>query len=98
MEQVILTFGMVAVVVVDTDSRFRSTFEAMCKLLKLTFWPLSRGNHKGNSVERYHRFLTKLKLLVDRKEGRMRCSIRILKHHSTHGIVHRLTTQLSHAV
>ena len=37
MEQVILTFGMVAVVVVDADSRFRSTFEAMCKLLKLLF-------------------------------------------------------------
>ena len=48
MEQVILTFGMVAVVVVDADSRFRSTFEAMCELLKLTF-----------SVERYHRFLNK---------------------------------------
>ena len=59
MEQVILTFGMVTVVSVDADSRFRSTFEAMCKLLKLTFWPLSRRNHKGNSVERYHRFLNK---------------------------------------
>ena len=37
MEKIILTFGMVAVVVMDADSRFRSTFEAMCKLLKLTF-------------------------------------------------------------
>ena len=37
MEQVILTFGMVAVVVVDADNRFRSTFEAMCKILKLAF-------------------------------------------------------------
>ena len=98
MEQVMLMFGMVSVVVVDVDSPFRSTFEVIRKVLKLIFWPLSRGNHKGNSVERYHRFLTKLKLLVDRKEGCMRCSIRILKHHSTHGIVHRLTTQLSHAV
>ena len=59
MEQVILNFGMVAVVVVDNDNRFRITFEDMCKILKLTFWPLSRGNHKGNSVERYHRFLDK---------------------------------------
>ena len=33
MEQVILTFGMVTVVVVNADSRFRSTFEAMYKLL-----------------------------------------------------------------
>ena len=28
-EQVILTFGMVVMVAVDADSRFRSTFEAM---------------------------------------------------------------------
>ena len=59
MSQVVLSFGMVAIVVVDADSRFRSTFEAMCTMLKLTFWPLARGNHKGNSVERYHGFLNK---------------------------------------
>ena len=29
------------------------------KILKLTFWPLSRGNHKGNLAEHYHRFLNK---------------------------------------
>ena len=59
MEDVVLTFGMVAIVGVDADSRFRGTFEAMCKILKLTLWPLSRGNHKGDSVEHYHRFLNK---------------------------------------
>ena len=98
MEQVILTFGMVAVVVVDTDSRFRSTFEAMCKLLKLIFWPLSRGNHKGNSVERYHRFLNKTQTISGQVEERMRCSIRILKYHSMHRIARQLTTQISHAM
>jgi len=56
MEQVLLNFGMVAVVVVDADGRFRNTFEATRKMLKLSFWLLSRGNHKGNSVERYHSF------------------------------------------
>ena len=25
----------------------------------ILIWPLSRGNQKGNSVERYHRFLNK---------------------------------------
>ena len=59
MEQVILNFGMVVIAVVDDDSRFRSTFEAMCKMLKITFWPLSRGSQKGNSVERYHKSLNK---------------------------------------
>ena len=87
MEQVILTFGIVAVAVVDADRRFLSTFEATYKPIKLTFWPLSRVNHKGNSVERYHRFfLTKPKLSVDRIEERMKRFIRILKRHSTHGI------------
>ena len=87
MEQVILTFGIVAVAVMDADRWFLSTFEATYKPIKLTFWPLSRVNHKGKSVERYHRlFLTKPKLSVDRIEERMKCSIRILKRHSTHGI------------
>ena len=49
---------MVAVVVVDADSRFRSTFEAMCKLLKLTF-----------SVERYHRFLNKTQTISGQDRG-----------------------------
>ena len=54
MEDVVLTYWMVAILVIDVDSCFRGTFETMCKLLKLTFWPLSRGNHKGKSVEHYH--------------------------------------------
>ena len=98
MEQVILIFDMVVVVVVDANCRFRTTFAAMCKLLKLTFWSLARGNHKGNSVDHMIDFLTKLKLSVDRIKERMRCSIRILKRHSTHGIARQLTTHISYAV
>ena len=59
MTEVVLNFGMVAVVVVDADSRSRRTFKALSKILKLTFWSLVRGNHRGNSVERYHWFLNK---------------------------------------
>ena len=69
MEQVILIFVMVAAVVVDTDSRFRSTFEVMCKLLNLTFWPLSHGNHKGNSVEHYYSFLNKNQTIIGQDRG-----------------------------
>ena len=58
-EQVVFTFDMVAVVVVDADSEFLHLFEEMCKALGVIFWPLSRGNHKGNDVKRYHRFLNK---------------------------------------
>lgn len=54
MEKVMLNFGMVDVVVIDADSRFRITFEAMCFILKWIFQPLSHEIHKGNRVECYH--------------------------------------------
>ena len=60
---------MVAVVVVDANSLFRSTFEAIYKLLKLKFWPLSRGKHRGNSIERYHRFLNKNQTISGQDRG-----------------------------
>ena len=69
MENVILTFGIVAVVVVDADSKFLGVFKTMCSILKIKFWPLARGNHKGNSVERYHRFLNKTQAIVGQDRG-----------------------------
>ena len=69
MEQVILIFGMVAMVLVDAVSWFQSTFEAICKLLKLIFWLLSRGDHKGNSVERHYIFLNKTQTISGQDRG-----------------------------
>ena len=63
MEQVVFTFGLVAVVVVDVDSKLLSVFEEMFNYLGFIFWSLSRGNHKVLIVERYHHFLNKSKLL-----------------------------------
>ena len=57
MEEVDLSFGMKAVIVVDADSKFRSVFEDMCKSLKIHLWPLARGNHKLISVEKSHQFI-----------------------------------------
>ena len=56
MEQVVFTFGMVAVVVVDADSKFLSLFKDMCLKLDFIFWPLARGNYKGLSIEKNRRF------------------------------------------
>ena len=64
METVVLTFGIVVVVVVDTDSKLLGTFKAVCSTLKINFWPLARGNHKDNSVKQYHRFLNKTQAIV----------------------------------
>lgn len=69
MDQVLLSFGMCAVVVVDADSKFKSAFEDMCKKLGLLFWPLARNNHKGLSVERYHRFLNETQTIVGQERG-----------------------------
>ena len=69
MVEVVLNFDMVAVVVVDADSRLLSTFEAMCKILKFTFWPLARGNHKRNSVECCYLFLNKIQIICGQDRG-----------------------------
>ena len=69
MENVILTFGMCAIVVVDADNSFRGVFEEMCTILKIHFWPLARGNHKGLIVERYHRFFNKIQTIIGEERG-----------------------------
>ena len=68
-EQVILTYGMCAVIVVDDGSNFKGVFESMCKILDITLWTLARGNHKGNSVERFHRFLNKTQTIAGASVG-----------------------------
>ena len=69
MEQVVLTFGISAVIVVDDGSTFKGTFRAMCEALKLTFWILSKNNHQGLIVERYHRFLNKTQTIIGNDRG-----------------------------
>ena len=58
------SFGLVAVVVLDADSRFRGAFEAMCKFLKITFWHILSGNHEVDSFKKYHRFLDKTQAIA----------------------------------
>ena len=69
MEQVVFSFGMVTVAIVGADSKFLSLFEEMFNALGLEVWALSRGNHKGLSVERYHRFLNKTQTIVGQDRG-----------------------------
>ena len=69
MEHVLLKYGMCAVIVVDAASNFKGIFEQMCSILSITFWPLSRGNHHGLSVERYHRFLNKTQTIQGASVG-----------------------------
>ena len=49
MKEVVLSFFIIAVVVVDADIRFRGAFGEMCKFFQIKFCPLERRNHKGNT-------------------------------------------------
>ena len=66
---VIMTFGMCSVVVIDDGSTFNSAFIKMCISLNINHWCLSRDNHRGDSVERYHRFLNKTQTINDSDQG-----------------------------
>ena len=41
----------------------------MHKILKLHIWPLARGDHKGNDVEKNHRFLHKTSIILGNDHG-----------------------------
>jgi len=60
---------MCSVVVVDDGSTFKHVFKLMCEALSIIYWCLSRGNHRGNSVERYHRFLNKTQAIAGNDRG-----------------------------
>ena len=57
--KVILSFGMCSVVEVDGGSTFKKSFIQIFKALKRTYLVISKGNHKGNSCEKYQYFLKK---------------------------------------
>ena len=71
MSDIVMTFGMCAVVVIDNSSTSKCVFILMCKHLKIQYWCLLRGNQRGNgnSVERHQSFLNKTQTLVGTDRG-----------------------------
>ena len=69
MADVIKSFGMCVIVVIDDGSTFKGHFILMCEALKIQYWILLRGNHKGNSCERYHIFLNKTQTIHGNARG-----------------------------
>ena len=69
MENVVILFGMVAIIVVDAGIWFNSVFKYMCSDLGIIYWNLAHGNHKGMSIEKYHRFLNKTQAILDQYRG-----------------------------
>ena len=64
MEEVLLIFGICAVVVVDDGRNFKCIFKETCEHLKLTYWCIYGGNHKGNGAKKYHCFLNKTQTIT----------------------------------
>ena len=69
MENVVLSFGMVAILVVDVNSQFKSVFKDMCTALGIIYWNIARGNHRGTILEKYHLFLNKNHATAGRDRG-----------------------------
>ena len=69
MVEFMLSYGMVSVVLVDIDIWLQVAFGVLCKFLQITFMILECGNHKGNSVEKYHRFVNKTQSIAEQDHG-----------------------------
>ena len=54
-----MKFGMCYLIVLDDGTPFKGAFVAMCQSLNLNYEILAKRNHKGLSVEHFHRFLNK---------------------------------------
>ena len=59
MQHVLMKFGICHLVVLDDGSPFKGAFIAMCDALNLNYDVLAKRNHKGLTVEHFHRFLNK---------------------------------------
>ena len=51
MKDVVLSFGMCSVVVINDGSSIKFVFRLMCEALAITYRLLSHWNHCGDSVE-----------------------------------------------
>ena len=71
MENAVLLFSMVEILVFDVYSWFKSVPKDMCTALGNINWALARGNQKGMSVEKYHFFLKKCRQLQAKSESCM---------------------------
>ena len=95
MEEVLLTFGMCAVVVLDDGRYFKDIFKEMCEHLKLTYWCISWVNHKGNSAKNIIVSSTKTKPSQALIEVAMINLFKMPRPANIRGTAHRLTTLTS---
>ena len=69
MQHVLMKFGIYHLVVIDDGAPFKGASVAMCQALNLNYDVLAKRNHKGISVEHFHRFLNKSVTIAVEKRG-----------------------------
>ena len=69
MDNVVISFDMVVIPVIDAVSRFKSISKYMCAALVIIYWPLACGNHKGASVKKCNHFLNKKQAISGQYRG-----------------------------
>ena len=62
MEDLVFSFRILVVFVIDANRKFHWVIEGELWALKMTVWPFARGNNRGTIAEKYHCFWIKWKL------------------------------------
>ena len=69
MQHVLMKFGMCHLVVIDDGIPFKGVFVAMFQAINLNYDVLAKRNHKGLSVEHFHRFLNNSVTIATEEHG-----------------------------
>ena len=75
MEGVLLKFGLCSMIIVDDDSKFKSTFVEMAACLRLRLHVAAARSHKTVGVERFHRFLNHSTTIFAEERGTSECFV-----------------------
>ena len=69
MQNILLKFGMCHLVALDDFTTFKAVFIAVCEALNLNHDFLVKLNHKGLTIEYFHRFLNKSSTIATKERG-----------------------------
>ena len=69
MHYVLIKFGICHLVAMDDENPFKWAFIVICECLHLNYNVLAKRNHKGLTVEHFHRFLNKSVTIATEERG-----------------------------
>ena len=69
MENIVILFGVVEIIAVESGSWFKRIFKDMCTSLGIIYQLLVHEDNKGTRVEKYHHFLNKTHAIAGQDRG-----------------------------